>query len=279
MTWFAGVPLEIEVGRARLIRAEQAIEDAQAANSRYDESPVHFERPSSDWVASQVLDLARLQLQELRRVIEEILGVDQPIVDLDDVRARLRTRAAVLPEPDRNEAEYNVDSTQASQLRISEDALKEVIIYQRTMDNTMRAIKELEKEGVKIFRPIDYFAEMFKSDSHMKIITKKLEYKNKEIVNREQNQKNKLQKKYQKNMKHRKQIEEAKEKSKNLRAIEEWKTSIRNKEGKGLDHFISKAGPSRDKFKRKPIGKGSSGGKGKSKGPKSAGRSKRPSRH
>ncbi len=110
MTWFAGVPLEIEVGRARLIRAEQAIEDAQAANSRYDESPVHFERPSSDWVASQVLDLARLQLQELRRVIEEILDVDQPIVDLDDVRARLRTRAGVLPEPDRNEAEYNVDS-------------------------------------------------------------------------------------------------------------------------------------------------------------------------
>jgi hypothetical protein len=110
MTWFAGVPLEIEVARARLIRAEQAIEDAQAANCPHYDSPEHSERPGSDWVASQVLELTRLQLLELRRVIEQILGVDRPIIDLEDVRALLRMRAAVLPEPDKNEAEYNVDS-------------------------------------------------------------------------------------------------------------------------------------------------------------------------
>lgn len=68
MTWFAGVPREIEIARVSLIRAEQAIEDAQAAEGRSYGSPEYGERPGSDWVASQILDLARLQLLELRRV-------------------------------------------------------------------------------------------------------------------------------------------------------------------------------------------------------------------
>ncbi|GAA4401920.1 hypothetical protein GCM10023168_11990 [Fodinibacter luteus] len=110
MTWFAGVPREIEVAGVRLIRAEQAIEAGEPPNDWNHASHEYSERPDSDWVASQVLDLTRLQLLELRRVVEQILGADRPIIALEDVRSVLLERAVMLPEPDRNAAEYEVDT-------------------------------------------------------------------------------------------------------------------------------------------------------------------------
>jgi len=43
-------------------------------------------------------------------VVEKIVGVDRPFVDLNDVRSHLRRRVAVLPSSERSEAEYHVDS-------------------------------------------------------------------------------------------------------------------------------------------------------------------------
>jgi hypothetical protein len=42
--------------------------------------------------------------------------------------------------------------------------LREVEFYNITLENVEYAIKMLQKEGVAIDRPADFFAEMFKSD-------------------------------------------------------------------------------------------------------------------
>ena len=163
----------------------------------------------------------------------------------------------------RVKADPNIDQHAATQLELSNDVLREVQIYNNTLANTVRAIKELEKTNEKIYRPEDFYAEMFKDDEHMQKIRSRLEKKKQEVVDSEQNRKNKQQKKYQKQVKHRKNIDAAKEKNKNLNAIENWKQSIKRKENLGLDHFVNQKPAGNEHGGRKLSGVGQPrGGKG-----------------
>lgn len=154
----------------------------------------------------------------------------------------------------------DIDQKAAQQMDLSNEVLREVQIYNNTLANTVRAIKELEKTNERLFRPDDFYAEMFKTDEHMEKIRTRLEKRKGEVVHAEQRKKNKLQKKMQKQLKHKKHLDAAKEKRQNLNAIDNWKQSIKNKEGKTLDHFVGQ-GESRGKNKEKYNNKGGKGGK------------------
>lgn len=110
VTWFAGVPHEIRVADVCLIHAEQAIEVGEPEGDVDGDLWEHGERPSPDWVSAQVFDLIRLQLVELHRVVQQILGGDGSIGDIEDVRSVLLGRAQRLPEPESNAAEYEIET-------------------------------------------------------------------------------------------------------------------------------------------------------------------------
>lgn len=48
--------------------------------------------------------------------------------------------------------------------QIDKKTLREVIIYNQTVDNVRKALRQLKQDNVKIIRPNDYYAEMIKSD-------------------------------------------------------------------------------------------------------------------
>lgn len=60
-------------------------------------------------------------------------------------------------------------------LRVKEDILREVIFYNDTLKAVKKGLKKLEIEKIKIWRPNDFYAEMFKSDEKMDQVKGRLE--------------------------------------------------------------------------------------------------------
>jgi len=59
-------------------------------------------------------------------------------------------------------------------LQLNDDLKREVTFYNNTRTNAMRAMGVLVQAKVPIDRPDDYFAEMLKSDEHMKKVKSRL---------------------------------------------------------------------------------------------------------
>lgn len=57
---------------------------------------------------------------------------------------------------------------------VNDDLNRELAFYKQSLDAVNEAKVLLEKEGVPFSRPIDYFAEMVKSDEHMEKIKQKM---------------------------------------------------------------------------------------------------------
>lgn len=129
------------------------------------------------------------------------------------------------------------------QTNISPEVLIEVKIYNTALENTKKALGWCTKNDIRVHRPVDFYAEMFKSDAHMDKIKNKLEAKKNSVIKQERERLNKKQKKFQKQLRHNKNIDAAKEKKRNLDAIDKWKSEIKQKKDKAqdLDVFISES--------------------------------------
>ena len=57
---------------------------------------------------------------------------------------------------------------------VNDDLTRELAFYKQCLDAAKEGINLLKKEGVPVSRPIDYFAEMVKSDEHMGKIKQKM---------------------------------------------------------------------------------------------------------
>ena len=153
-------------------------------------------------------------------------------------------RNTVISKPeDSAQAQDHVDTN------ISNEILREVKIYNTALENTKKALTWCMKNEIRVHRPVDFYAEMFKTDAHMDKIKNKLEAKKDSIIKKERERLNKKQKKFQKQLKHTKNIDAAKEKRKNLDAIDKWKTEIRTKKDKAkdLDSFVKEDGKKKRK--------------------------------
>jgi hypothetical protein len=113
-------------------------------------------------------------------------------------------------------------------LNINADIIKEVNFYNKTLANTKKALLKLKEEGVKIFRPKDFYAEMFKSDEQMEKVKVVLERKKGKIQEVEKKKEVRMNKRFQKQMKHQKNLEVAVRKKQGMKDIEKWKKNLKN---------------------------------------------------
>ena len=97
------------------------------------------------------------------------------------------------------------------------------------------ALKRLEKEGMPLTRPDDYFAEMFKGEKDMSRIQNKLVKQQTRIKDQEERKLRAQSKKLAKVVRHKQDLDKAREKRTNVEAINQWKEEIKQKGSKAKD--------------------------------------------
>src|SRR5688572_6136704 len=90
-SWFGGVPSAVRVCGVDLVGAEEAL----AKQEPRDPTDVLLGDHSSDddWGAVALFKLARLQLDEMTHIIEQIVGGSITDLAVNDVEERLKARA------------------------------------------------------------------------------------------------------------------------------------------------------------------------------------------
>ena len=115
---------------------------------------------------------------------------------------------------------------------VHDDVAREMSFYNQTLSNVTEATKLMEKHGVRHERPLDYFAEMVKSDAHMRKIKNKLLQEAREVDEKEQRRKQRSLKKFGKQVQAEKLVSRAKDRKEDLDAIKKWrKDRLRDSDG------------------------------------------------
>lgn len=117
--------------------------------------------------------------------------------------------------------------TISTEIDVKLELQREAQFFNHALANCRASLAQLESLGVKLQRPKDFYAEMFKSDAQMEKVAGRLEKEKKRIEDFETKKKQKQNVKFHKRLKHKRQLEAAKEKKEGLRAIESWKQKIR----------------------------------------------------
>ena len=72
---------------------------------------------------------------------------------------------------------------------VDDDLTRETFFYERALESANQAVKKLKKLGVPVKRPHDYYAEMVKSDEHMKKVRSELMYEQQQLEIRDERRK------------------------------------------------------------------------------------------
>ena len=124
------------------------------------------------------------------------------------------------------------------------DIKREIHFYQQTLSSVQTALKRIKSEipnGDKLIqRPNDFYAEMIKTDDHMKKIKGRILWEQKKIGIVENRKKNKRLKKYHKQLMSNKIAENAKKIKSEAEALEEWKNST-NRDDRSLQQILKDA--------------------------------------
>lgn len=119
---------------------------------------------------------------------------------------------------------------------IYDDTERELAFYKQGLEAAKVARSKLKKENVPFSRPVDYFAEMVKSDEHMdKLKQKLIDEKTKEKASQEARKQREL-KKFGKKVQHERLQERQKEKRETLERIKSLKKK-RNNDEMNTDDF------------------------------------------
>lgn len=134
---------------------------------------------------------------------------------------------------------------------IHDDIERELAFYKQGLEAANEARRQLKKEKIPFSRPVDYFAEMVKSDEHMEQLKQKLiEEKTAEKASQEAKRQREL-KKFGKKVQHAKLQERQKEKRETLDKIKSLKRKRGNNEMTTEDFDIAlEEAASNDKSKR-----------------------------
>ena len=104
---------------------------------------------------------------------------------------------------------------------VHDDLKREMAFYQQAQNSVAIARQTLDRQKVPYLRPVDYYAEMVKSDGHMQRIRDSLLFEQKKMAAFEQRKKNQEQKKFGKQLNHEKQVAKAAEKRATMEAIKQ----------------------------------------------------------
>lgn len=132
----------------------------------------------------------------------------------------------------------------------TDDIKREGFFQSITLEMTKEALRRLTALGIPFTRPSDYYADMAKSDQHMKKIQGQLEEEQRRIAAVEERKRNKLEKKFAKD----KRVEAQKEKKRvakdSLKELDEWKKNReRNTTGMSAEEDLDKFFDQKDRAK------------------------------
>lgn len=106
---------------------------------------------------------------------------------------------------------------------VHDDLKREVCFYNNTLAAVKSSKEMLKNLGVAYKRPLDYFAEMLKTDQHMAKVKDKLIYEQKKISVVEERKKSQAHKKVAKQVMAEKVKQRSQEKKQTLEGIKQWK--------------------------------------------------------
>ena len=135
---------------------------------------------------------------------------------------------------------------------VNNDVQREVQFYNIALGNIKTGLQQVADEGLKLDRPQDYLAEMFKNDRMMTKIRSSLVKAQVKVRNYEEQQLKKHAKKIQKSRKHQKNLEQSNKVKANKFAIDRWKGDIKKKGANlvaDLDEYIKSETQRRTKKK------------------------------
>ncbi|XP_078657312.1 putative rRNA-processing protein EBP2 [Branchiostoma floridae x Branchiostoma belcheri] len=194
-----------------------------------------------------------IELSEPRKHINNVAGLKQKLADFRqdlDWLERLDVTTDPAPMPAAMAEVTNMEAAKATTARdmdVHNDFQREMTFYRQAQAAVMSALPRLQKLGIPTTRPEDYFAEMAKSDTHMKKVRERLLSKQQGLERAEKVRKVREMRKYGKQVQQEVLLKRQREKKELIKSVKEYR------KGKidSLD-FLDDEGPPR---KGQPTGK------------------------
>eukprot|EP00899_Mesostigma_viride_P002628 jgi/Mesvir1/12366/Mv00549-RA.1 len=105
----------------------------------------------------------------------------------------------------------------------NDDLNRELYFYTQALDAAKEGCARLADQGIPVVRPDDYYAEMVKSDEHMKLVKDKLLYEKKTLEGIEERRKQRDLKKFGKSVQAERLKERAHQKKKEIESVKNWR--------------------------------------------------------
>jgi len=106
---------------------------------------------------------------------------------------------------------------------VNDDLTRETFFYERALESANECVKRLKDLGIPARRPDDYYAEMVKSDEHMKRVRGELLFEQQQLEIREERRKARESKKYGKQVQAEKIKQRTLEKKSQIKSLDKWR--------------------------------------------------------
>ncbi|KAI3712565.1 hypothetical protein L1987_71124 [Smallanthus sonchifolius] len=117
----------------------------------------------------------------------------------------------------------SLDVEQEQEVDVNDDLTRELAFYTQALDGTRQAFVKFQTTGLPFLRPVDYYAEMVKTDTHMEKIKGRLLSEKRRIEEVEERRKARENKKKAKEVQAEKQKERAKQKKDEIESVKKWR--------------------------------------------------------
>lgn len=161
-------------------------------------------------------------------------GVRKAIYDVDGLHETLEDIGWTTEAPwDETQVITGKDEAQVDD--VDDDLARELSFYNQALSAAQEAIGKFEAAGLSWARPVDYYAEMVKTDQHMAKVKEQLMFEQRQIELAEERRKQREQKQYSKQVQAERLKEKAQDKKRQIDSISKLRKQ-REKEGFKGEH-------------------------------------------
>jgi rRNA-processing protein EBP2 len=114
-------------------------------------------------------------------------------------------------------------TNEARVVDVNDDLARETFFYERALESANECVRRLKDLGVPVRRPDDYYAEMVKSDEHMKRVRSELLFEQQQLEIREERRKARESKKYGKQVQAEKIKQRTLDKKSQIKSLDKWR--------------------------------------------------------
>lgn len=106
---------------------------------------------------------------------------------------------------------------------VNDDLGRETFFYERALESANECVRRLKDLGIPVRRPDDYYAEMVKSDEHMKRVRSELLFEQQQLEVREERRKAREAKRYGKQVQAEKVKQRTLDKKAQIKSLDKWR--------------------------------------------------------